>query len=78
MRLPEYVHDANVAGLNAKTKFRDPRPMLVPDNSPSLEWVMARIDELEGDLDAQTALFEALPLEMQNDIWDLWSGKKEK
>jgi hypothetical protein len=68
MRLPEYVHEANVAGLeqaNAKPVKKTPRP----DNCPEPAWIAQRIRELDGNLSAQEALFYALPLEVQDEVW---------
>jgi hypothetical protein len=73
MRLPQHCHEANVAGLEPKpAKVKRPAS---PDNAPTPEWVKDRIVALEGNLDAQMALFEVLPYEVQDQVWRLFETK---
>ena len=70
-KLPSYVHDANVAGLAQAAAPKPVKRPARPDNTPDAQWVVDRIIALEGDLAAQTALFEALPLDVQDEVWRL-------
>lgn len=72
MRLPSTVHEANVAGLEPKNPLR--KTKCVPDNTPSARWVANRIIELKGNVEAQTALLEACPYDVQEAIWDILGG----
>ncbi len=60
-KTPNAVHEANVAGLNKPAKashpFLKPRPRV--DNAPTMDELAARIVALNGQPEAQMALYEA-------------------
>jgi len=71
-KVPNYVHDANVAGL-ARPAAHGPfvrKP--TSDNTPSIEWLANRFASLAGNEPEQTALFESLPLDIQDALWARW------
>lgn len=60
MRLPQHVHEANVAGLHATTIAKARKPKAC-DNQPTFEELVAKIDALPT-FDQRYALFEAATL----------------
>lgn len=58
MRLPEYVHEANIAGLERKIVAPVIKRPVAPNNTPARVVIFARLYELTGF--AALAFYEAV------------------